>query len=455
MKKIGVIGGMGHVGLVTAACLAEVADQVCIIDVNKPAIDRLLKEKQMPFFEPDLKELVFKFIDFENPENSKLVFECVAPGETSKLLGETHLDFIIVPTPTKPGDTYDVDLTYIEQAAKTIATSAKDKKIVVLKSTSPPWTIELVENTLKKWNSNVEFHFVVNPETLAEGRAVKDFRYPDRVIIGTNSEYAVDELKKLYMKFDLNEEKIIFMKPVDASLVKYGANNWLAKEISFNNEVADICEGYGANYDLVSKGIRADRRIGGVFRYCSSGYGGSCFPKDSKGFKEIGKRVGVDTKLTQATIDINERTKINCGKVIDEYYSNSGLGLEGKKICIWGAAFKANTSDVQESATLTLTEFLLSKNAKIIVYDPEALEELKKRFNDKIEYCDDQYKALEDADCLVIMTEWPCFKEPDFNVLTDQLKDKTIFDFRNMLNRNEAEKHGLNMFVRGHGWSKR
>lgn len=442
---------MGHVGLVTAACLAEVVDQVCIIDVNKHAIDKLLNEKKMPFFEPGLKELILRFVDFDEPSKGKLIFECVAPGETSKLLGETYLDFIIVPTPTKPGDTYDVDLTCVEQAAKTIALSSKDKKIVALKSTAPPWTIGLVENTLKQYNPYAEFHFVVNPETLAEGRAVKDFRHPDRVIIGSRSEYAMDELKKVYLKFDLNETGVVFMSPVDASLVKYGANNWLAKEISFNNELADICEGYGANYDLVNKGIRDDRRIGGVFRYCGPGYGGSCFPKDTKGFKEIGHRVKVNTRLTQATIDINERTKINCGKVICDYY-NDEIGLSGKKISIWGAAFKANTSDVQESATLTLINFLLTKNAKISVYDPEALEELKQRFGDKIEYCKDKYDAIKENDCLVIMTEWRDFRLPDFHYLHDHLKDKTVFDFRNMYNAKDVEGAKINIFIRGHGW---
>lgn len=441
---------MGHVGLVTATCLAEMVDQVCIIDVNKQAIEKLLKEKKMPFYEPGLKELVHRFVDFDNPSQGKLVFECVLPGEVSKLLSETYLDFIIVPTPTKPGDTYDVDLTCIQQAAKTIALSTTKNKIVALKSTSPPWSIELVENTLRQYNTNTKFHFVINPETLAEGRAVKDFRHPDRVIIGTNSDYAKQELKKLYLKFDLNEVGVVFMSPIDASLVKYGANNWLAKEISFNNEVADICEGYGANYDLVNKGIRADRRIQGVFRYCGPGYGGSCFPKDTKGFKEIGNRVKVDTKLTQATIDINERTKTNCGKIIKEYY----LNLEGKRICIWGAAFKANTSDVQESATLNLINFLLNENAKISVSDPKALEELKHRFGDKITYCKDKYDTIKESDCLVIMTEWRDFRLPDFYYLHDHLKDKTIFDFRNMYNAKDVEQAKINIFIRGHGWFK-
>jgi UDPglucose 6-dehydrogenase len=419
--------GTGYVGLVTGTCFAEMGNNVICVDINQEKI-AALRSGKLTIFEPDL-DILFE----RNVKQGRLNFTT----NLKEAIDQSKILFLALPTPE--GEDGSADLSYVLNCARDIGKLITEYKVIVDKSTVPVGTAERVHAAVAE-HAEVEFDVVSNPEFLREGIAVEDFMKPDRVVIGTSSEIAKKHLEQLYEPFVRQGNPIIFMDERSAEMTKYAANSYLATRISFMNEIANLCELLGADVDMVRKGVGSDARIGKRFLFPGIGYGGSCFPKDVKAMARTAEDVGYEMKIINAVMGVNERQRISLVQKMEEYFSGK---LSGKKIAIWGIAFKPNTDDIREAPALYIINELINKGCKISVYDPEALDNLKKTFRDKVEYHTDIYSPLHDADALMILTEWSLFRTPDFEKIASLMKQKVIFDGRNLYNLEQLEDFGF------------
>ena len=438
--KITVVG-TGYVGLVGAACLAEVGNHVLGLDVNAEKI-RILKEGGIPIHEPGLLEIVRR-----NVENGRLSF--TTNIEEAVHFGEVQ--FIAVGTP--PDEDGSADLQYVTEAARNIGRFMTSEKVIVDKSTVPIGTGDKVRaavaEELKKRNVDMHFSVVSNPEFLKEGAAVEDFMRPDRIVIGTEDPKAIEVMKQVYAPFQRNHERLVVTNLRSAELIKYAANSMLATRISFMNELANLAEIVGADIEMVRQGIGSDPRIGYHFLYPGCGYGGSCFPKDVKALIKTAKDVaGFDLKLLKAVEEVNDLQKFVLPKKIKKQFGES---LKGKHFALWGLAFKPNTDDMREASSRVLIDELIKVGATITAYDPVAIDEGKRIFKDEknITFADTQDEALKNADALIIVTEWTEFRSPDFALIKASLKSPMIFDGRNLYDPKAVRALGFNYFPIG------
>ncbi len=408
--------GTGYVGLVTGTCLAETGNHVICVDTNEDKVKKM-QSGIVPIYEPHL-DVLFE----RNIKQGRLTF-------TTKLadaIENAKIIFLALPTP--PGEDGSADLSYILGVANDLGKIIKDYKVIVDKSTVPVGTADKVREAMAK-NAKVEFDVVSNPEFLREGFAVDDFLKPDRVVIGTSSDKARKIMEELYKPYVRQGNPIIFMDEKSAELTKYAANAFLATKITFMNEIANLCELLGADVDSVRIGIGSDDRIGKRFLFPGIGYGGSCFPKDVQALAKSASEVKYDFKILDSVMDINEKQKTIIVPKIKAYFNND---LKGKKIALWGLAFKPDTDDIREAPALYIIDELTKAGATVSAYDPEAMNNVRNLVGDKITYAMDEYDALRDADALLIATEWSLFRTPDFDKVTSLLKNKVIFDGRNL-----------------------
>ena len=438
--KITVIG-TGYVGLVGAACLAEVGNHVLGLDVNPEKI-RILKEGGIPIHEPGLLEIVRR-----NVENGRLSF--TTDIEEAVHFGEVQ--FIAVGTP--PDEDGSADLQYVTEAARNIGRFMTNEKVIVDKSTVPIGTGDKVNaavaEELKKRNVDIHYSVVSNPEFLKEGAAVEDFMRPDRIVIGTEDPKAIEVMKQVYAPFQRNHERLVVTNLRSAELIKYAANSMLATRISFMNELANLAEIVGADIEMVRQGIGSDPRIGYHFLYPGCGYGGSCFPKDVKALIKTAKDVaGFDLKLLKAVEEVNDLQKYILPKKIKKQF---GDNLKGKHFALWGLAFKPNTDDMREASSRVLINELIKAGATITAYDPVAMDEAKRIFKDEkhLSFVDTQDDALKNADALIIVTEWTEFRSPDFALIKSSLKAPFIFDGRNLYDPKAVRSLGFEYFPIG------
>ena len=438
--KITVVG-TGYVGLVGAACLAEVGNHVLGLDVNPEKI-RILKEGGIPIHEPGLLEIVRR-----NVENGRLSF--TTNIEEAVHFGEVQ--FIAVGTP--PDEDGSADLQYVTEAARNIGRFMTSEKVVVDKSTVPIGTGDKVKaaiaEELKKRNVDIHYSVVSNPEFLKEGAAVEDFMRPDRIVIGTEDPKAIEVMKQVYAPFQRNHERLVVTTLRSAELIKYAANAMLATRISFMNELANLAEIVGADIEMVRQGIGSDPRIGYHFLYPGCGYGGSCFPKDVKALIKTAKDVaGFDLKLLKAVEEVNDLQKYVLPKKIRKQF---GANLKSKHFALWGLAFKPNTDDMREASSRVLINELIKSGASITAYDPVAMDEAKRIFKDEksLSFVDTQEEALKNADALIIVTEWTEFRSPDFALIKSSLKAPMIFDGRNLYDPKAVRALGFNYYPVG------
>jgi UDPglucose 6-dehydrogenase len=415
LMKIAVIG-TGYVGLVTGTCLAETGNNVICVDIVEEKVNKM-KAGQVPIYEPGLDILFHR-----NIAQGRLSFT------TNLAEGVKDAQIIFMALPTPPGGDGAADLSYILGAAKDIAKLITEYKVIVNKSTVPVGTADKVAAVFKE-HTNVEVDLVSNPEFLREGVAVDDFMKPDRVVIGTTSEQAKKLMGELYAPYVRQGNPIYYMDERSSELTKYAANSFLATKITFMNEVANLCEIVGADVDAVRKGIGSDDRIGKRFLFPGIGYGGSCFPKDVQALEKAAVEHKYDFKILKAVMDVNEKQKTILTDKVLKYFKGD---VKGKKIALWGLAFKPETDDIREAPALYIIKDLLAAGAEITVFDPEAMANVKAILGDKINYANDQYDALDSADALLIATEWSVFRNPDFEKMEEALKNKVIFDGRNL-----------------------
>jgi UDPglucose 6-dehydrogenase len=408
--------GTGYVGLVTGTCLAETGNTVTCVDINEEKV-ALMKAGKVPIYEPGLDVLFHRSI-----EQGRLKFTT----HLAEAIAEAQIIFLALPTP--PGGDGAADLSYVLGAAKDIAQLITDYKVVVTKSTVPVGTADKVKAVFAT-NTQVEVDVVSNPEFLREGVAVEDFMKPDRVVVGTQSERAQKLMAELYGPYVRQGNPIIFMDERSSELTKYAANSFLATKISFMNEIANLCELVGADVDAVRKGIGSDDRIGKRFLFPGVGYGGSCFPKDVQALAKSADENQYDFKILDAVMEVNEIQKKVLAEKVKKYF---GGDLKGKHFALWGLAFKPETDDIREAPALYIIDELIAAGASITAYDPEAMPNVKKQIGDKIGYAETPYAALENADALLIVTEWSVFRNPDFEQIAQKLKNKVIFDGRNL-----------------------
>ena len=415
-------------GLVTGTCLAETGNEVICVDIDKEKVEKM-RNGVVPIYEPHLDVL------FERNINAgRLSFT------TSLDKGLAHGDIVFLALPTPEGDDGSADLSYVLNVSEEIGKKIKDYKVIVDKSTVPVGTAEKVQATIAK-NTSCDFDVVSNPEFLREGYAVDDFLKPERIVVGSSSERATDLMKKLYGPFVRSGNPIIIMDEKSAELTKYAANAFLATKITFMNEIANYCEKVGADVDKVRAGMGTDSRIGKRFLFPGIGYGGSCFPKDVKALQKAGSDENYDFKILNSVIEINEKQKTILIPKIESHFNKN---LNGKKIAIWGLAFKPETDDIREAPAIYLMKSLLEKGANLSVFDPEAMPNIKKIFGDTLTYCNSMYDALENADSLLICTEWSIFRTPDFKRVKELLNQPTIFDGRNLYDIEEVKNEGFN-----------
>jgi len=429
--KIAVIG-TGYVGLVTGTCFAETGNSVTCVDIDNSKVEKL-SSGQITIYEPGLEKLFLR-----NLREERLKFT------TSLAEGVEEAKIIFLALPTPPGENGSADLKYILGVADELGKILKpgDYKVIVDKSTVPVGTAEKVRAAILKSASTSnppEFDVVSNPEFLREGVAVEDFMKPDRVVIGTESERAIKLMGDLYAPFVRQGNPVIFMDEKSAELTKYAANSFLATKISFMNEIARLCEIVGADVDMVRRGIGSDDRIGKRFLFPGIGYGGSCFPKDVKALIKSASEVHYDFKILNAVTGVNDEQKIYLVQRVQKYFKNN---LRGKNITIWGMAFKPNTDDIREAPALFIIDELLKEGAIVSAFDPEAINNAKALLGDKIRYADNQYNALEDCDALIIATEWSEFRTPDFDKMSAEMKNKVIFDGRNVFDPEDMKELG-------------
>jgi UDPglucose 6-dehydrogenase len=428
--KIAVVG-TGYVGLVTGTCFAEVGLNVVCIDIDQKKIDNL-KQGILPIYEPGLDEMVKRNFDKGRLSFSTSLKDSIEGCEAA---------FIAVGTP--PDEDGSADLKYVLGVATEIGTYMQDYMVVVTKSTVPVGTANKVRNALKnalnERKSNVDFDVASNPEFLKEGAAIDDFMKPDRFVIGVESDKAQEVMNRLYKPFLLNGHPCIFMDIPSAEMTKYAANSMLATKISFMNDIANLCEIMGADVNMVRKGIGSDSRIGHKFIYPGIGYGGSCFPKDVKALIKTADEHGYSMQVLKAVEQVNDGQK----QVMFSKLSNYFGSLAGKTIAIWGLSFKPKTDDMREAPSLVIIDELLAAGAKVVAYDPVAMHEAERILGNKITYSIDQYATLEGADALVIVTEWPEFRSPDFAKIASTLKQKAIFDGRNIYEPEDLKALGF------------
>lgn len=430
--KIAVVG-TGYVGLVTGTCFAETGNQVTCVDIDKNKID-MLNNGQLTIYEPGLDTLFER-----NIKHGRLQFTTnLAEG-----IKDAKIIFLALPTP--PGEDGSADLKYVLQVADDLGPLLQDYTIIVDKSTVPVGTAEKVQARIAA-NAKVEFDVVSNPEFLREGVAVEDFMKPDRVVIGTSSERAREVMEQLYGPLVRQGNPILFMDERSAELTKYAANSFLATKITFMNEIANICELVGADVDMVRMGIGTDTRIGKRFLFAGIGYGGSCFPKDVQALVKSAQEVNYDFKILTAVEEINQRQKIILLAKLKDHFQGK---LEGKTIAVWGLAFKPYTDDIREAPALVNIRELLKMGANIQAYDPEAMENVRKLMGDEITLCSDEYDTLKNADALLIMTEWPEFRTPSWEKIDITLKNKVIFDGRNLYETYLMKKLGFKYYSIG------
>lgn len=427
-----IVVGTGYVGLVTGTCFAEVGiDVVCVdIDINK--IENL-KKGILPIFEPGLETLVQKNVSKGRLQFSTSLEDSIAGADVA---------FIAVGTP--PGENGSADLQYVIEVASQIGKYMNGYGVVVTKSTVPVGTALKVQHAihkeLKTRNISIPFDVASNPEFLKEGAAIDDFLKPDRIVVGVSSKEAEDVMRKLYKPFLLNGHPIIFMDVPSAEMTKYTANSMLATKISFMNEIANLCEIMGADVNMVRKGIGSDARIGNKFIYPGIGYGGSCFPKDVKALIKTAAENGYGMKILQAVEEVNEFQKtVLFTKLMNRFQGK----IEGRTIAMWGLSFKPNTDDMREAPSLTLIKSIIESGGLVQAYDPVAMKEARHILGDSIKYCNDEYHALENADVLLIVTEWIDFRSPDFDKIKETLKNPIIFDGRNIFDTKEMNDLGF------------
>ena len=430
--KIAVIG-TGYVGLVTGTCFAETGNIVTCIDIDATKIERL-NNGEVTIYEPQLDTF------FQRNLLAKRLFFTTSLAEGIK---DAEVVFLALPTP--PGEDGSADLSYILKSAEEVAKFIQNYTVIVDKSTVPVGTADQVGNIISK-NTSCSFSIVSNPEFLREGFAISDFMKPDRVIIGTNDEAARKIMENLYKPFVRQGNPIYFMDARSAELTKYAANAFLATKITFMNEIANYCEIVGANVDQVRIGIGSDDRIGKRFLFPGIGYGGSCFPKDVQALVKAGKDDEFDFNVLRSVMEVNNRQKTVLFPKIVNYF---GGNITGKNIAVWGLAFKPDTDDIREAPALYLIDKLVESGAVITAFDPEAMENVQQLVGDKISYAEDEYQALNNADALIICTEWSIFRNPDFSRIKTEMKGNVIFDGRNLFDLEDMESKGFCYFSIG------
>ena len=426
MKKIAVVG-TGYVGLVTGTCFAETGNQVVCVDIDAAKVERM-RNGEIPIYEPHL-DVLFE----RNIKANRLSFTTnLAEG-----IADAEIVFLALPTP--PGEDGSADLRYILGVADDLGKIIKDYKVIVDKSTVPVGTAEKVHAAIAK-NATVDFDVVSNPEFLREGFAVDDFMKPDRVVLGCSSERAEKMMEQLYKPFVRQGNPIIFMDEKSAELTKYAANSFLATKITFMNEIANFCELVGADVDKVRIGIGSDDRIGKRFLFPGIGYGGSCFPKDVQALYNSGLENNFSFEILKSVMEVNESQKTILFPKMKNFFRGD---LKGKKIALWGLAFKPDTDDIREAPALYMINELVNAGAEVVAYDPEAMPNVKGVIGDKIKYGNNEYDVLSGADALLICTEWGIFRNPDFDKMAELLKDKVIFDGRNLFEVSEMNEKGF------------
>jgi len=433
--KIAVVG-TGYVGLVTGTCFAETGNHVTCVDINEDKINRM-KAGEVPIYEPGLEDLFHR-----NTEEGRLNFT------TSLSEGIVGAKVIFLALPTPPGENGSADLKYILQVAKDLGPLITEYTVIIDKSTVPVGTSELVHQAITKNVSPDLFDVVSNPEFLREGVAVEDFMKPDRVVIGTESDKAKEILNRLYAPLVRQGNPIIFMGERSAEMTKYAANAFLATKITFMNEIANLCELVGANVDDIRRGIGTDSRIGKRFLFAGIGYGGSCFPKDVQALAKTSEENNYQFHILDSVMKVNEKQKTKLIPIIKNHFNNE---LAGKTIGIWGLAFKPYTDDIREAPALYNIEHLLELGCIINVYDPEAMPNVKELLGDTVTFSKNPYDAIENADALLIVTEWPQFRTPDFERMESLLKNKVIFDGRNLYEMAQMKELGYTYYSIGRG----
>ena len=423
--KITVVG-TGYVGLVTGTCFSETGNKVTCVDIDKNKVDKL-SNGQITIYEPGLEKIFLR-----NIKEGRLTFTT----ELEAAIEGAEIIFLALPTP--PGADGSADLKYVLGVADHLGKILKDYKVIVNKSTVPVGTADKVSAAIAK-NYKGAYDVVSNPEFLREGVAVDDFMKPDRVVVGTRSERAKKLMSDLYAPFVRQGNPVIFMDERSSELTKYAANSFLATKISFMNEVAQLCERMGADVDMVRRGIGSDDRIGKRFLFPGIGYGGSCFPKDVQALIMSSDEVKYDFEILKAVEKVNAIQKLHLVEKIKAYYKGD---LKGKHIALWGLAFKPNTDDIREAPALSIIDALTSMGATIAAYDPEAMPNVKAQIGDKIKYATSQYEALSGADFLIIATEWSEFRTPDFERIEKEIKNKIIFDGRNLFEVSKMKELG-------------
>ena len=436
--KIAVIG-TGYVGLVSGTCFSELGVKVSCLDIDRNKIDNLNKGI-LPIWEPGLKDMVD-----DNMRKGLLSFT----SDYAEALKDADAAFICVGTP--PDEDGSADLKYVLAVAREIGRNINNYMVVVTKSTVPIGTSKKVRKAvadeIAARNLDIKFDVASNPEFLKEGSAIADFMKPDRVVVGVDSEQAKELMTRLYRPMLLNNFRVIFTDIPSAEMIKYAANSMLATRISFMNDLANLCELVGADVNMVRKGIGSDTRIGSKFLYSGCGYGGSCFPKDVKALIKTASDYGYSLEILKSVENVNERQKEILYNKVYKYFDGD---LKGKKIAMWGLAFKPNTDDMREAPALILAEKFTSMGAEICAYDPVAMDEAKRRLGDKITLCKSPYEATENADALLLVTEWSEFRVLDYKLL-EKMKQKLIFDGRNIYDPAEVRKFGFQYFGIGRG----
>ena len=423
--KIAVVG-TGYVGLVSGTCFAETGNHVTCIDIDSKKVEKL-SNGQIAIYEPGLEKIFLR-----NLKENRLKFTT----NLKEGIADAQIIFLALPTP--PGEDGSADLKYVLGVATDLGKILTDYKVIVDKSTVPVGTAAKVHAAIAA-NYKGEFDVVSNPEFLREGVAVDDFMKPDRVVIGTNSERARKVMGELYAPYVRQGNPVIYMDEKSAELTKYAANSFLATKISFMNEIAQLCEKLGADVDMVRRGIGSDERIGKRFLFPGIGYGGSCFPKDVQALVKSAEEVNYDFQILKAVEEVNENQKLHLIPKIKSYFNNN---LKGKHFALWGLAFKPNTDDIREAPALYVIDALTEAGATISAFDPEAMNNVKNQIGDKITYVENQYDALNNADALIIATEWNEFRTPDFELMNQKLINKVIFDGRNLFEVKQIREMG-------------
>lgn len=435
--KIAIVG-TGYVGLVSGTCFSEMGIEVICVDVDRAKIERL-QQGEIPIYEPELSVLVQK-----NMKAGRLSFAT----DLASHLDEVEVVFIAVGTP--PDEDGSADLHYVLEVAREFGAAINKYTLLVTKSTVPVGTAarirEVVDAELKRRGVKVEFDVASNPEFLKEGSAVKDFMSPDRVVVGVESERARELMQRLYRPFLLNNFRVIFMDVPSAEMTKYAANSMLATRISFMNDIANLCELVGADVNMVRRGIGTDMRIGNKFLYPGCGYGGSCFPKDVKALIRTAEENGYQMRVLKAVEEVNAHQKRVLFDKLNRHFNGD---LKGRKIALWGLAFKPETDDMREATSVVLIRLLIEAGAEVTVYDPVAMNECHRVIGNQVHYADDMYEAVIGADALLLVTEWKQFRVPNWELLKKTMHTPLIFDGRNIYDRDELEATGFTYYYIG------